>query len=121
MSQIRYLLDENLAALYRTEFGKREPTMIVWKIGDPGVPPKGTSDPKILCWCEEQGFVLVTNNRKSMPDHLSEHLATGRHIPGIIELNPKMGIGETIEELALIWEASDPNEYQDTILYLPLT
>ena len=121
MSQIRYLLDENVVALYRAELGKREPTMVVWKIGDPGLPAKGTPDPDILCWCEEKDFILITNNRKSMPDHLSGHLAAGRHIPGIIELNPKMSIGETIEELVLIYGASESTEYQDTILYLPLT
>ncbi len=94
--------------------------MIVWKIGDPGLPPKGTPDPIILSWCEEQGFLLITNNRKSMPDHLAEHIKAGGHVPGIIELNPKISIGDTIEELILIWEASEPSEYRDMIVYLPL-
>ncbi|HLC16444.1 MAG TPA: hypothetical protein VJL89_09490 [Thermodesulfovibrionia bacterium] len=94
---------------------QREPTLVVWKIGDPGVPPKGTSDPEILQWREEQGFLLITNNRKSMPDYLAAHIEAGQHIPGIIELNPKMSIGETIDELILIWGASTPNEYQDMI------
>ena len=121
MSHIRYLLDENVAPLYRKVLRKREPTLVVWKIGDPGVPPKGTLDPDLLCWCEEQEFLLITNNRKSMPDHLAAHIEAGRHIPGIIELNPKMSIGETIEELLLIWGASEPIEYQDMIVYLPLS
>jgi len=55
-----------------------------------------------------------------MPDHLASHIEAGQHIPGIIELNPKMSIGETIDELLLIWSASTPNEYQDMIVYLPL-
>lgn len=93
----------------------------MWKIGDPGVPPKGAKDPAILDWCEDNRFLLVTNNRKSMPEHLNDHLAKGRHIPGILELNPNMSVGETVEELALIWGASDSHEYQDIILYLPLS
>lgn len=34
---------------------------------------------------------------------MRDHLAAGHHIPGIFTLNPSMSIGETIEELALIW------------------
>ena len=73
--------------------------MVVWRVDDPGAPPGETSDPVILTWCEENGFILVTNNRKSMPGHLQDHLALGRHSPGILELNPNRGIGETIDEL----------------------
>jgi len=102
MSEIRYLLDENVGPAYRTALLQQAPPMIVWRIGDPGVPPTGTKDPEVLDWCEDNGFILVTNNRKSMPQHLASHLAKGRHIPGILELNPNMSIGETIEELFLI-------------------
>lgn len=121
MSAVRYLLDENVDPLFRTELLRYEPEMVVWRIGDPTTPPAGSSDPDILVWCEENGFILVTNNRRSMPQHITEHLGTGRHYPGILELNPNMSIGETIEELILIWSASEREEYQDKLLYLPLT
>ncbi len=32
-----------------------------------------------------------------------------------------MSIGETIEELLLIWGASEADEYQDQLVYLPLS
>lgn len=121
MSDIQYLLDENVVPLFRTELLKREPALVVWIVGDPGAPQRGTLDPDILRWCEEHAFVLVTNNRKSMPLHLHDHLSDGRHVPGILELNPHMGIGETLEELLLIWEAAESQEFQDGIVYLPLS
>ena len=121
MSEIRYVLDENVDPAFRTALLNREPAMIVWKIGDPGDPPKGTKDPAILEWCEENAFILITNNRASMPGHLSRHLEKGRHIPGILELNPNMSFAETIEEFILIWGASEPQEYQDLIIYLPMS
>jgi hypothetical protein len=121
MSEIRYLLDENTNPLFRAELLKREPGLIVWRVNDPGAPASGAADPVILEWCEENGFILVTNNRKSMPQHLRDHLARGRHTPGILELNPNMRIVETIDELVLIWSASTPDEYQDLLLYLPIT
>ncbi|RLC12736.1 MAG: hypothetical protein DRI57_17375 [Deltaproteobacteria bacterium] len=120
MNDIRYLLDENVDSVFRTALLNQEPAMVVWKISDPGVPLKGTKDPEILEWCEENTFVLVTNNRASMPVHLADHLAKGRHIPGILELNANMSLNETVEELTLIWGASELEEYQDIIIYLPV-
>lgn len=121
MSVIRYLLDENVDPIYRSELLRREPAMIIWLVGTPGAPPRGTPDPEILRWCETHSFILVTNNRKSMPVHLGDFLAEGGHIPGILELNPNMGIGDTIDELWLIWGVSDSTMYQDQIVYLPLS
>ncbi len=121
MTLIRYLLDENVDPIFRTELLRHAPEMIVWRVGDPTTPARGTSDPDILIWCEANAFILVTNNRKSMPRHLQDHLAEGHHTPGIFELNPNMSVGETIEELVLIWSVSELEDYQDQLLYLPLT
>src|SRR2546421_13022809 len=118
---IRYLMDENLDPLYKTQLLVKKPDLLVYAIGDPGTPSKGTLDPEILCWCEENGFVLITNNRKSMPAHLKAHLKQGRHIPGIITLNAEMSVGDTIEELILIAEEAAVSDYQDRIEDLPVT
>ncbi len=121
MSDIRYLLDENVNPLFRAELLKREPKLVVWKVGDPGALLRGTPDPTILQWCEENAFILVTNNCRSMPQHLRDHLYEGRHVPGVFELNPDMDIGETIGELLLVWGASGMDEYRDLLIYLPLS
>lgn len=117
---IRYLLDENVDPLYRRELLNRDATIVVWRVGDLGAPPRGMLDPDILVWCQENSFILATNNRKSMPAHLKDHLAQGHHIPGIIVLNDDMSIGDTIEQLLLISAASLQEEYRDTMVYLPL-
>jgi hypothetical protein len=118
---MRYLLDEHIPPVYRTQLIRAAPDLEVWIVGDPGAPTRGTLDPDILVWCEEQRFILVTNNRKSMPRHLADHVALGRHIPGILVINPTLAIGELLDELVLIAGASDEHEYRDLILYLPLT
>lgn len=53
--------------------------------------------------------------------HLREHLAAGRRAPGIFTLNPNMTLGETADELVLIWGASEAEEYMDQLNYLPLS
>ena len=121
MTEIRYLLDENVNPLLRRELLRREPILTVWQVGMLGSPDYGTLDPEILIWCEENKFILVTNNRKSMPVHLKDHLDEGRHIYGIFSLNENLGIGETIDELILIAFATSAEDFQDQIIYLPIT
>ncbi|MEA5536818.1 DUF5615 family PIN-like protein [Crocosphaera sp. XPORK-15E] len=116
---IQYLLDENLPPLYREQLLRRKSDLTVWMIGDPGVPPKSTLDPEILIWCEQNKFILVTNNRASMPVHLAEHLSQNHHIPGIFVLRPKASIGEIIDDLILIAELGNPQDYQDCISHIP--
>jgi len=89
-------------------------------IGEPGVPSKSTLDPEILIWCEANHFILVTNNRISMPVHLADHLAQSCHSPGIFVLRPKATIKEIIENLILIALFGDAQDYQDRITHIPL-
>lgn len=117
---LKYLIDENVNPLYPKQIRQKEPNIIVKVVGELNIPPKGTLDPEIIDWCEDNNFVLVTNNRTSMPVHLAEHIAKNCHIPGIFILNPNLSIGENLEELILIALASEENEYQDMIVYLPL-
>ena len=117
---LQYLIDENVNPIYPTQLRRREPNLVIKVVGETNTPPKSTKDPEILCWCEENNFVLVTNNRTSMPVHLVEHAANDRHVPGIFILNPNLSIGANLEELILIAFASEEDEYRDRIVYLPL-
>lgn len=117
---LKYLIDENVNPLYPKQIRLKEPDIVVKVIGESETPPKGTLDPEILCWCEENNFVLVTNNRTSMPVHLMDHLAKNCHIPGIFILNSNLSFGQNLEELILAALVCETNEYQDRIIHLPL-
>jgi hypothetical protein len=121
VSAIRYLLDEHMDTALRVQLLRHVPELVVWMIGDPGTPRYGTLDPDILLWCEANGFMFVTRNRKSMPVHLQDHLAAGHHVPGIFVAPPQMTIGSLIDQLLLAWGASEIEEYRDLLRYLPLT
>ncbi len=117
---LKYLIDENVDPIYTNQLRRLNSDLLVIAVGDLTAPPRGTLDPEILIWCEDNGYILVTNNRKSMPVHLVDHIALGHHIQGIFILNSKSSIGENIEQLLLIAEGSLANEYQDRIEFLPL-
>lgn len=116
----RLLLDEHVNRAIQRQLRRLDSRIEVLAIGDPGAPPAGTSDPDLLRWLEENGYILVTENRSTIPGHLSEHFAAGRHIPGLFWIRPGVGIGRIIEELYLIWYASTADEYRDRPLFIPL-
>ena len=116
-----FLFDEHLALWWRGAILRLQPHLRLWYINDPGAPPLQSPDPVLLDWCERNGCYLLTNNRSSMPGHLADHNAQGRHIPGIFIVDPTLNITDLANELALIDGASLPDEYQDQIRFLPLT
>ena len=117
---LRYLLDAHVERALAFGLRRREQEVTVWRLGDPGTPPLDAPDPAILRWCEAHDFVLVTGNRRTMPQHLADHLDQGGHVPGILMLNPKMSLGETIDNLYDAATLSLEGEYRDQIRHLPL-
>jgi hypothetical protein len=121
MSEIRYLLDENVNPRFHRALRRLSHEITIRAIGEAGTPPLRTPDPVILNWCEEHDFVLVTNNRASMPVHLADHLAANHHVPGILILNADLSFGDNADELHLIWQIGDAEDICDQIRFLPVS
>jgi hypothetical protein len=117
---LRILLDENFPRVYHATLRRLDPELSVWIVGDPGAPPKGTPDAELLRWCEDQDALLVTNDRRTMPRHLAEHLASERHVPGILIFDPGRNVAEMAEDLVLLCRVSLEGEFADRITFLPL-
>lgn len=121
MSQIRYLLDEHVNPRLKRALKNAIPELEVLVVGDLGTPPLQSLDPDILIWCEANAFSLVTNNRKSMPVHLQDHIHQGHHVPAIFVMSSAMTFGDLVDELMLIWRVCAAEEFWDQLLYLPLS
>lgn len=55
-----------------------------------------------------------------MPVHLKDHLEIGKHIPGIIQLPRRLEVSLIVADLVLLWSLSQPDEFQDQLIHLPL-
>jgi len=120
MSKVRYLLDENVNRAIQRQLRRLDEKIEVLAVGEPGAPPAGSSDPEILEWIEQNGYILVTENRRTIPKHLKEHWAKGRHVPGVFFLRPLASLSAIIEDLYLIWVVAEAEEFTDQTIYLPL-
>ena len=79
----------------------------------------GLPDFVVLSIAAETGRILVSHDRSTMPGHFAQFLAT-RPSPGLIIVEQDLDIGRIIEELLLIWAATDIEEWQDKIGYVPV-
>ena len=53
-----------------------------------------------------------------MPAHLADHLEKGGHIPGIVNIDIGISIGENVALIELLIYASLPGEYNGRIVRL---
>lgn len=76
-------------------------------------------DKEVLAYASREGRVLVSHDRKTMPEHFGRFLAAGETSPGLIVVSTKLSIGRAAEWLHLLWEATSAEEYVNSIYNLP--
>ena len=76
-------------------------------------------DPDVLKKAAQEGRVLVSHDRKTMPGYFGQFILTEKS-PGILIVSQKMPVAQVAEELFLIWYASEPEEWLNRIRSLPL-
>jgi hypothetical protein len=55
-----------------------------------------------------------------MPRYFGQFLTAGGSSPGVLLVKQSSPVGEVIDELVLIWAASDAGEWKHGILKIPL-
>jgi hypothetical protein len=84
-----------------------------------GVIPDRMSDLEVLAVAADLGRVLVSHDRNTMPLHFRAFTRLSRS-PGLVLIPQRLTIGAAIEELILVWECQDEDEFVNQILFLPL-
>ncbi len=113
----RFLADADFNHKIVTGLRRREPSLNFLSAMDGGV--IGIPDPKVLTVAANLGRILVSHDRKTMPLHFAKFRET-RSTPGLIVISQAIDIGEAIEELLLVWVATEAEEWTDRLGFLPL-
>jgi hypothetical protein len=120
---LRYVLDEHLrgplwrAIQWHNSLGVYP--LDVVRVGDASDLPLGSDDPALLLWAEREQRILVTHDADTMPAHLADHLAAGRHSPGVFMIRPHSILPQILSFLQDAAYAGEPEEWQDRIQYIP--
>jgi hypothetical protein len=75
-------------------------------------------DPEVLAFAADEGRILVSHDFQTMPKHFRQ-FTQGRRSPGVLLVRQDLPIGEAIETLLLIWEASEADEWVNRLCLAP--
>ena len=114
---IRLLADENIEGDLVTGTHRRHPEVVFESVHGLGM--DGNSDPDLLEWCVGNRFVLVTHDRQTLPGFAYERLAATLPMSGLFVVPPDAPLSATIDELAMLAQLSEPDEWEGRVLFLP--
>jgi hypothetical protein len=75
-------------------------------------------DDRVLELAAGEGRVLVSHDWETMPYHFAEFIAA-RTSPGLLIVPQHLGVRVAIEQLVMIWAASEAEEYVNRLVRLP--
>ena len=80
----------------------------------------GTLDPAVLEYLAFSQRLLVTRNRASTPGHLTAFWhEESRTFWGLFWARPRTPIGQLPQELLIVWETSEAEEWIDRVEWIP--
>lgn len=115
--RVRFQADADLNEDIAAGLVRREPLIDLRTAEEANL--RGLPDPQVLAVAAQENRILVTHDRRTMPRHFAD-LIVNQRSPGVLIIAQKVNVGVAIEELLLIWAASDAEEWLNLIVDLPL-
>ena len=116
---LQLVSDENFNGDIVRGLLRRRPDLDLVRVQDVGL--LGADDPAVLEWAATQNRILLTHDRATVPDFAYERVAAGQAMPRVWVVDNFMPVGRAIDELLLLAECSLPGEWENRVLYLPLS
>jgi hypothetical protein len=116
MTQVRFQADADLKQAIVTGVIRKQPRIEFWSANQAGL--EGLKDAEVLALAARQGRVLVTHDRKTMPTEFGQFVLA-QQSAGVLVVSQSLPMGEAIDALILIWEASTAEEWSNQLMTLP--
>ena len=116
--EVRFLADADLNKSIVSGVLRREPAIDFLTAGSAGL--RRLKDLEVLALAAEQQRVLVSHDVGTMPAHFRTYRNAGKRSAGLFLVAQTLDVGTAIEELLLIWLASDASEWENRLVWLPL-
>lgn len=115
---IAFLADENLKRKIISGLLRRNPAVDVVRAQEAGL--AGVDDRVLLEWAARNQRVLLTHDVQTLVGFAWELVRTGKPMAGVIVLGRKTRVSQAADELLMIAECSEPEEWAGLVAYLPL-
>lgn len=80
---------------------------------------KSLTDAEVLAIAAREGRTLVSHDQATVPEEFAQFVA-GNTSSGLIIVSQHLSLSLVVEELLIIWSASEADEWLNRIAYLPL-
>ena len=116
--KVRFLADADLNKAIVSGVLRREPSLDFLTAQAAGL--RRMIDPEVLALAAEQQRVLVSHDVGTMPTHFHVFTTAGKRSAGVFLIPQSLDVGTAIDDLLLIWLASEATEWENRLEWLPL-
>ena len=118
MSRPRFLADHDLNEHIIVGVCRRESAIEVVRVRELGMADSRDAD--ILAYAAKEHLIVVSHDVNTMPATAYARLAEGKTIAGLLMVRQRDPVSVIIDSLLLIGSASEAEEWQNQICFLPL-
>jgi hypothetical protein len=115
--KVRFQADADLDQHIVTGVLRREPGVDFQTAGAAGL--RGLSDFDVLTLAAREGRVLVSHDRRTLPRTFARFVSSNAS-PGLIIVSQKADLLTAIDDLLLVWSASDSADWINRQFPIPL-
>lgn len=81
---------------------------------------RAQNDLAVLNWAATNQRIVLTHDAQTMPAQAYERILNSLPMPGVFVVQQQESVSRIIEEIILIAECSEENEWEGQVNYLPL-
>jgi hypothetical protein len=118
MSRPRFLADHDLNEHIVTGVLRREPTLELVRARDVGMSEH--SDAEVLAYAANHGYIVVSHDVNTMPNAAYERMSSGQKMSGLLMVKQSDPVEPIIACLVLVGSASEAEEWDNQVYFLPL-
>ena len=105
---LRLLLDQDFDQDISRGLLQRIPELDLVTALDVGL--SDATDTELIAWASAENRLILTHDRRTMPNHAANQMATGEDVAGIIVAPRRLPIKQVIEDLEIVVRCSDASE-----------
>ncbi len=118
MSRPRFLADHDLNEQIVDGLLRREPSIQIRRLREVGL--QEAPDGEVLHYAAQHGLLLISHDVNTMPAAAYARTDSGQVMHGLIMVRQIDPIAPVIDNLLLIWAASEMEEWRGQVWFLPL-
>lgn len=115
---LRLAADENFNNNILRGLWRRDSRLDILRVQDAGL--SGSEDLEILAWAAHEDRVLLTHDVNTLVGFAYERIVADLPMPGVLAVPKGLAIAQAIEEILLLAQCSEEDEWRNQILFLPL-